>query len=143
MGPGRPPPKANGRPPFVPTEHQRKTVETLAAFLVPQPTICDLLEDGGVSENTLRKYFKDELENGRERVKARLMSALLAAADRGNVRALTFLVDRMCADVLPRPVQVIHPDTPTQPIHVIIRGGLAATNGPVHDVPDEPESPSE
>lgn len=56
-----------GRPPFEPTEKQRGIVETLAAMGLPQAQIADFpgIE---ISEHTLRKHFRRELNTGLSRV---------------------------------------------------------------------------
>ncbi len=57
-----------GRPRFRPTDKQRTMVETLAAVGHTQETILRLIEDwtpgGKMSEPTLRKHFRDELDLG-------------------------------------------------------------------------------
>ena len=111
-----------GRPPFEPTAEQRRLCEAMAGLLVPRETICDLI--GGISPMTLRKHFRKELDQGRENIKARLKDMLLRQAMNGNVRALTFLIDRLCPE-LPKPAMRLegHEGPPlTQTI--IIRGGL-------------------
>ena len=50
-----------GRPPHEPTDRQREQVQGLAALWVPQRAIASFL---GISENTLRKRYPDELERG-------------------------------------------------------------------------------
>ncbi len=111
-----------GRPPFEPTAEQRRLCEAMAGLLVPHETICDLM--GGISPMTLRKHFRKELDHGRERIKARLKDTLLRQAMNGKVRALTFLIDRLCPE-LPRPaVRVEGNDGPPLTQTIIIRGGL-------------------
>ncbi len=57
-----------GRPRFRPTDKQRIMVETLAAVGHSQETILRLIQDwtsgGKMSEPTLRKHFRDELDLG-------------------------------------------------------------------------------
>lgn len=48
-----------GRPAFEPTEKDRATAKMMAAFGIPQYDIAKVI---GVSEPTLRKHFRDELE---------------------------------------------------------------------------------
>jgi DNA invertase Pin-like site-specific DNA recombinase len=50
--------RPRGRPPFVPTEQQRHTVEVLVAHGVAERVIAKVL---GIDRNTLRKHFRDEL----------------------------------------------------------------------------------
>jgi hypothetical protein len=57
--------KALGRPPFIPTEDQRKTVMLMAAGGHLQRMIAARFE---IDVNTLRKHFRDELDEGRRYV---------------------------------------------------------------------------
>lgn len=52
-----------GRPPFEPTAEERKLVEALSGYGIPQPQICALVRDG-IGEDTLRKYFRAEVTRG-------------------------------------------------------------------------------
>lgn len=49
------------RPAFVPTDDQRRMVESMAGFGIPQPDIARVLKIDG---KTLRKYFRYELDTG-------------------------------------------------------------------------------
>ena len=53
------------RPKFVPTEEQRRTAKSLAAFGLNQEAIAHMLELR--SPKTLRKHFLKELESRRHR----------------------------------------------------------------------------
>ena len=48
-----------GRPPYTPTEEQRRTVRALAGFGVPHDDICLMVK---CSPPTLRKWFRHELD---------------------------------------------------------------------------------
>lgn len=50
-----------GRPPHEPTEATRKQVETMAGFGVPAKDIGQTL---GISDVTLRKHYRDEIDLG-------------------------------------------------------------------------------
>lgn len=59
----RPNPKG-GRPPFEPTELQRKQVRNFRAYGVPIKTICTLVFDPPIAKETLLKHFARELDLG-------------------------------------------------------------------------------
>jgi hypothetical protein len=98
------------KPRFVPTEKQREQVETLAGLMVPQETIARFLE---IDSKTLRKYFRNELDNAREKIIGRLKGVLYQTAMQdGSIRAASYLLDRMGAWPVPEnaagaPQQVI------------------------------------
>ncbi len=50
-----------GRPPYEPTDQNRKQVSAMAAYGIPQMDICNVL---GISINTLTKYYRHELDTG-------------------------------------------------------------------------------
>jgi hypothetical protein len=81
--------KKRGRPAFKPTRRQRNTVETcVAGGLSVQETAAVL----GISQNTLRSNFSDELQNGRARKFAEILVLLDRAAKRGSVGAMKYLL---------------------------------------------------
>jgi hypothetical protein len=127
----------SGRPPFEPTDKQREHVETLTGLMVPQETVARII---GIDKKTLRKYFRAELDNGAENTVANLKSVIYAAADKGSLRAASYLLDRMGA--WPKPESAGTAQQQELKIHVV--GGLAAVqqepkpNG--HDVAAEPEA---
>ena len=55
-------PSKGGRRPFVPTRRQRDKVTLLIAAGFPEPAIAIAI---GCCQNTLRRYFATELQNGR------------------------------------------------------------------------------
>lgn len=75
------------RPPFRPTEEQRKQVETLTAFGVQQDEIAALI---GISPTTLRKHFRRELDVGATKANAKVAQSLFNQAIGGNVTAAIF-----------------------------------------------------
>lgn len=80
--------KKRGRPAFKPTRRQRNTVETcVAGGLSVQETAAVL----GISQNTLRANFSDQLQNGRARKFAEILVLLDRAARRESVSAMKFL----------------------------------------------------
>ncbi|WP_159098895.1 hypothetical protein [Aquabacterium olei] len=83
-----------GRPPFQPTDDMRELVKECAGAGCSHDTIVGVLaaELGvKISDETLRKYFGDELANGAASMDARLQHAMCALALEGNYAALVFL----------------------------------------------------
>ena len=72
---------------FHPTDDQRKQVEAMAGYGVPQPDIALVI---GVSEMTLRKYFALELTVGVAKANARVGQSLFNQAINGNTTAMIF-----------------------------------------------------
>ena len=52
------------RPRFRPTDEQRRFVETLSGYGVPEDEIAALMPPKGIDPKTLRKYFRHELDMG-------------------------------------------------------------------------------
>lgn len=76
-----------GRPTFKPTIEQRKQVETLSGMGLPQEQIGALI---GCSDDTLRKYFEDEILKGRAKANAKIAQTLFSKATGGDTTALIF-----------------------------------------------------
>jgi hypothetical protein len=73
-----------GRPPFEPTDEQRANIEILCALGLPQAEICQLVRDARgkpITENTLRKYFRNEIGAGTAKLKARIGLFLIATIE--------------------------------------------------------------
>lgn len=83
-----PPRRRRGPPPFKPTPKQRKDVALYAAGGMSEPAIA---REIGICQNTLRKHFADELDQGHQRELAANLRRLRKAADRGNVTAMKHL----------------------------------------------------
>lgn len=93
-----------GRPPFEPTAEERKLVLALASYGIPQPHMCLLVkrpkgksgELKPISEPTLRKHFRAELDEGEPSVIAKVADSLVKTAlDRkhpGHVVAARFFL---------------------------------------------------
>lgn len=79
--------RRNGRPPFVPADHDRDVVQAMRANGIDVATIAGALK---ISINTLKKYFRQELADSHELVKAKLGVVLVKAASNGDVSALKF-----------------------------------------------------
>ena len=81
------PGKKDGRPSFIPTEDQKFLVTMMSSTGVPHARQAKAL---GVNSKTLRKYFKEELQLGRNRAHAEIAGALYKRALDGNVPAQIF-----------------------------------------------------
>src|SRR4051795_2363389 len=71
----------------VPDLGQRRQVEALAAYGIPEADIGRVL---GIDPKTLRKYYRDELDLGATKANAQVAGFLFAAAKGGNVTAMIF-----------------------------------------------------
>lgn len=76
-----------GRPPYIKTMEDSKTVEALAVAGVKQSLIADIIK---ISEPTLRKNFRKELDTSKARANAIISQALFKKAKDGNVVAQIF-----------------------------------------------------
>ena len=81
-------PSKGGRRPFVPTRRQRDKATLLIAAGFPEPAIAIAI---GCCQNTLRRYFATELENGRAIRRAQNLQRLERAAAAGSVGAMRIL----------------------------------------------------
>lgn len=77
-----------GRPSHQPSEKDRKVVEALVGFGIPEPKICDVLN---ITPPTLRLHYPDEIKRGKSVVEAQLISNLmrLAGGDGGTALKAT------------------------------------------------------
>ena len=80
-------PEGPGRPPHQPTEHSRVQVKTLAAVGIRHEDIASKL---GISADTLTKYYKLELDDGRIDAIAQVGQSLYEQAKNGNITAMIF-----------------------------------------------------
>ena len=74
-----------GRPPHEPTEANRQKVITCAAVGIPQMDVARLL---GMSINTLRKHYLDELETGSIEANVAIGGTLFNKAKSGDTTAM-------------------------------------------------------
>lgn len=79
--------KLTGRPPHEPDDKTRRTVEQLAAVGTPQVAIGKIL---GISDNTLRKYYADELELGLHKANAQMANTLFKKGMEGDTACMIF-----------------------------------------------------
>ena len=79
--------KKDGRPVFIPTGDQKFLVTMMSSTGVPHERQAKAI---GVNSKTLRKYFKEELQLGRNRAHTEIAGALYKRALDGNVPAQIF-----------------------------------------------------
>jgi len=75
-----------GRPPFEPTDADRRQVEALSGYGLPFEQIACLIQ-GGIDADTLNKYFKPELVNGKAKANAAVGRTLHQKAIGGDTTA--------------------------------------------------------
>ena len=78
---------------LAPTLEQRKVVRAMAAFGVPQADIGNVV---GVSDPTLRKAFRPELDQAATEANARVAEVCYRMATSGKVPAATFFWLKTC-----------------------------------------------
>jgi predicted transcriptional regulator len=71
----------------IPTEESRKLVKSLAAVGTRYVDIAHKLE---ITDDTLRKHYKEELESGRIDANAQIANTLFQQAKKGNMTAAIF-----------------------------------------------------
>jgi hypothetical protein len=83
-----------GRRAHQPDPAQRKQVEILAAYGIPEVDISRVV---GIDPKTLRKHYRDELDLGTTKANAQVAGFLFNSARNGNVTAQIFwLKTRAC-----------------------------------------------
>jgi hypothetical protein len=75
------------RPRHQPDPAQRRQVETLAAYGIPEADISRVV---GIDPKTLRKHYRDELDMGETKANAQVAGFLFNSAKNGNVTAQIF-----------------------------------------------------
>ena len=81
------PKKKRGPPTFKPTDEQRLQAAQGAAIGIPQENIARLF---GIDDKTLRKHFREELDNGATKANMVVGGALFNKAKGGDTSALIF-----------------------------------------------------
>ena len=79
-----------GRPAYVPTDKDRRVVEMMAGWAIPEAKIAKVLT---IDPKTLRKHFANELDVGHAKLEAQLAQNLLRIAqghDRQSLIATIF-----------------------------------------------------
>jgi hypothetical protein len=77
------------RPRFEPTAEQRKTVEVMAAYGIPEEQIASTIGPKGISPKTLRKHFRRELLLGATKANSKVAETAYQMAISGKSPALT------------------------------------------------------
>jgi hypothetical protein len=78
--------KPNGKPPFKPTDDDRKTVELMCSVGIPHEGIALCIRDG-IDDKTLRKYFRKELDTAAIVAHAKVGGTIFNAAIKGQAWA--------------------------------------------------------
>lgn len=78
--------RGRGRPPHEPTDVTRRQVESLAGFGIPAP---DIGRELGISDTTLRKHYRTELDSGVIKANARVAQALFQKATGNGPQCVT------------------------------------------------------
>ena len=76
-----------GRPPYIKKEDDAKLVEALTIAGVTQTLIAQIVK---ISEPTLRKHYREQLDTSKARANAIISQALFKKAKDGNVLAQIF-----------------------------------------------------
>ena len=76
-----------GRPPFVPSDDERKQVEALSGYGLPQDQIAILIR-GGIGLDTLREHFATELVSGKAKANGQVGKTLFQKAMGGDTAAM-------------------------------------------------------
>lgn len=79
-----------GQPAYEPTPSDRITVKNLVVCGYTREQIARCLGTHGISENTLRKHFRRELEVSKAEIDAFATSSLLALMRAGNLGSICF-----------------------------------------------------
>ena len=77
----------SGRPAFVPTEAERKQVEAMSGYGLPQDHIAVLIRDG-ISVDTLTEHFANELKKGKAKANSQIGKTLFQKAMGGDTTAM-------------------------------------------------------
>lgn len=75
-----------GRPPFVPTDADRKQVEALSGYGLPVHQIAALIQ-GGISVDVLYDHFREEMVSGKAKANSQVAQTLFKKAMSGDTAA--------------------------------------------------------
>ncbi len=76
-----------GRPQFVPADNERKAVEAMAGYGLPQEHIAVLVREG-INLETLRTHFSRELVSGKAKANSKIAQTLFQKAAGGDVTSM-------------------------------------------------------
>ena len=71
-----------GRPAFQPSEEQRRNVEAMVGFGIPEAEICGLIQKANgkpIDGKTLRKHFREEITTGAAKIKLTVGQFMVAS----------------------------------------------------------------
>src|SRR6266481_3856407 len=77
------------RPRFEPTAEQRKTVEAMAAYGIPEDQIASTIGPKGIDPKTLRKHFRRELLLGATKANSKVAETAYQMATSGKCPTMT------------------------------------------------------
>jgi hypothetical protein len=78
--------KKTGRPPHEPTDKIRSQVEALVGYGIPAVEIAMMV---GISDETLRKYYREEIDTGTAKANAKVAQSLYQKATGDGASAVT------------------------------------------------------
>ena len=114
------------RPPHEPDQAQRRQVEALAGYGIPEAEIAGLI---GVDAKTLRRHYRSELDHGHTKANARVAENLFRKATGEGREAVTAAIFWMKTRARWKEVSVhehaADPDRPLRPVSQITRIILA------------------
>lgn len=87
-------PNKGGRPPHVPTDKDRQTVELLAGFGLPHDKIAIVI---GITRPTLWRRYKAEIARGHASVEAMMVGNLVRLSKGNDGTALKATMFSLCA----------------------------------------------
>lgn len=79
--------RGGGKPKFIPTDEERKMVESLSGFGVPQDQISAIIRDG-IHKETLEIAFRKEIDQGKAKINAQIGKRLFQKCADGDTTAL-------------------------------------------------------
>jgi hypothetical protein len=108
------------RPPHQPDPAQRRQVEALAGYGIPEPEIAGLV---GISPKTLRKHYRQELDFGHTKANARVAENLFRKATGEGREAVTAAIFWLKTRARWKEVSVHeHAGVPGEPIGIDLSG---------------------
>ena len=81
--------------PFKPTDQQRRMVQAMSSFGIPQTEIAAVVQ---IDRSTLAKHFRMELDTATAQANARVAEMLYKRAVEGDTRAAMFWLERRGGD---------------------------------------------
>jgi hypothetical protein len=97
-----------GRPAFKPTAEDRKVVSMTAANGMDQGRIARII-GGGISENTLTKYFREELDTSAIKAEAQMGGAVFNKALAGDVGLMKYWMNCRAPGWSDKPAEEVPP----------------------------------